>query len=281
MRLAAPRPVRLAAPGLAALVLGIALVVGAPAEAPAREQGAHVAGVTVSFGSGKVVHRTVTFTGDSITGVEALQGAGFTVEVYGYGGIGAAVCRIDGVGRPADSSCLNGGTDYWAYYRNGRYSSVGAGATQVHDRDQEQWAWGSGDHAPPTTAFAGPTTTRPVASTTTAPPPPAGGGVTTLPRDGGPPQGGSTTAPGSSTTAAPGSTTTSSSAAGAGDTSEAQGSGGEQVASEPVARTTTSEGGGGGGGGPLALAGFAVVLAAVVGLTLRARSARGNGASRN
>ncbi|MBV9952461.1 MAG: hypothetical protein JO291_10955, partial [Acidimicrobiia bacterium] len=165
------------APFLTALALGTALVVGAPAAAPARERAAHVAGVTVSFGSGQVVHRTVTFAGDSITGVEALRGAGFDVEVYGFSGVGAAVCRIDGVGRPADPSCLNGGDQYWAYWQNGRYSSVGAGASKVHDHGQEQWAWGSGDHAPPTTAFPVPTT-RPVTTTTravTPEPPPAGG----------------------------------------------------------------------------------------------------------
>ena len=104
-----------------------------------------------------MVRRTASFTGASISGIEALQAAGFDIEVYGYGGLGAAVCRIDGVGRDADASCLNGGAHYWAYWRNGTYSSVGAGASRVSDGDQEQWAWGSGTSAPPTTGF--PTTT--------------------------------------------------------------------------------------------------------------------------
>jgi hypothetical protein len=275
---------------LAALILGIALVVGAPTAAPARVRATHVAGVTVSFGSGQVVHRTVTFSGDSITGLEALRGAGFDVEAYGYSGIGAAVCRIDGVGRPADASCLNGGDQYWAYWRNGRYSAVGAGATSVHDRDQEQWAWGSGDHAPPTTAFAAPTTTRPVTTTTApvAPPPPAGGGVTAPPGADRATTASTTTAAGSSTTAGRGSTTTSSATRadrGSTSASKQDDAAEREVASAPLSHTsgsgTDGGGGGAGGGGPLALAGFGVVLAAVLALTLRARSARGNEPSRN
>jgi hypothetical protein len=277
--------VRRVAPWCTALALGIALVVSAPAAAPAREQAAHVAGVTVSFGSGQVVHRTVTFSGDSITGLEALRGAGFDVEVYGFSGIGGAVCKIDGVGRSADSSCLNGGSDYWAYWHDGRYSSVGAGASAVHDRDQEQWAWGTGDQAPPTTAFAAPTTTAPMTTTTPAiaPHPPAagGGGPTTSAGPGDPAHGSSTTAPGSSTTAARRGSTTTSTADEAGDAPDHAVAKGEEVAAKSVAHTSGSGSDGGGGGGPLAIAGFVIVLAAVVGLTLRARSARGNAAPRN
>jgi len=273
------------APWLAALALGIVLVIGAPAAAPAREQGAHVAGVTVSFGSGNVVHRTVTFAGDSITGLEALRSAGFAIEVYGFSGIGGAVCRIDGVGRPADSSCLNGGDQYWAYWHDGRYSSVGAGVSAVHDHDQEQWAWGAGDHAPPTTAFPVPTT-RPVTTTTAAVAPTAphsGGGATTPSGASDTAPGASTTVPGSSTSVAGGSSTTTSTSAtkAVGDAPDHAGAKDEEVAARSVAHTSGSGGDGGGGGGPLAIAGFVIVLAAVVGLTLRARSARGNAAPRN
>jgi hypothetical protein len=276
--------VKRVAPWLAALALGLALVISAPAAAPAREQAAHVAGVTVSFGPGQVVHRTVTFTGDSITGLDALRGAGFDIEVYGFSGIGGAVCRIDGVGRTADSSCLNGGSEYWAYWHDGTYSSVGAGASQVHDRDQEQWAWGSGDHAPPTTAFGAPTTTRPATTTTAvvAPPGPDAGDAPVAPRGPGDRAPGSpTTTPASSTTAAGHGSTTASTTTAVGDAPDHPVANDEEVASETVAHTSRSGGDGGGGGGPLAIAGFVIVLAAVVGLTLRARSARGSAASRN
>ena len=53
---------------------------------------------------------------------------------YGFAGQGAAVCALDGVGNPADQSCLIGPNgQYWAYFRarGGRrgwtYSRGGAG----------------------------------------------------------------------------------------------------------------------------------------------------------
>ncbi|MBV9952554.1 MAG: hypothetical protein JO291_11425, partial [Acidimicrobiia bacterium] len=91
-----------------------------------------------------------------------------------------------------------------------------------------------------------------------------------------------TTVPGSSTTVAGhGSTTASTATTQVGDAPVAADAKDEAVAARPVAHTSGSGGAGGGGGGPLAVAGFLVVLAAVVGLTVRARSARGNAASRN
>ena len=78
---------------------GWSLVGVAPDVAPARAPATHTAGVTVAYGDGRVVRRTAASPADSISGIEALQAAGFDVEVYGYSGLGAAVCRIDGVGR--------------------------------------------------------------------------------------------------------------------------------------------------------------------------------------
>jgi hypothetical protein len=239
--------------------------------------------VTVSFGGGNVVHRTVRFTGDSVTGLEALRGAGFSVEAYGYSGIGAAVCRIDGVGRPADAACLNGGSTYWAYFRNGTYSRIGAGASRVVDGDQEQWAWGSGASAPPTTSFAAPTTTTstaPVApQPSTSTPPTAVRGSTTAPTGPGGPRATASSAP----TTRPATSSIRPEEVGAG---RSGGEGGgpaagsdETAAGKVVGRDRPDAGDG--GGGPLAMAGFGAVLAAVVGLTLKARSARGTGPSPN
>ena len=149
------------APWLVGLTLGLALVGVAPDAAPARTRATHTAGVTVAYGDGRVVRRTASFAAESISGIEALQAAGFDVQAYGYSGLGAAVCRIDGVGREPDASCLNGGEQYWAYWRNGTYSSIGAGASRVTDGDQEQWAWGTGASPPPTTAFPSAATAPP------------------------------------------------------------------------------------------------------------------------
>ena len=55
---------------------------------------------------------------------------------------------------------------------------------------------------------------------------------------------------------------------------------GDAAAGQLTSANRSSDGGSD-GGSPLALGGFAVVLAAVVGLTVKARSARGSGPPRN
>jgi hypothetical protein len=293
------------------LVLAGQAGLGSAAQAaPARARSAaSVAAVTVDFGNGTIDHATVSFTSSTISGLDALRGAGFTVAVYGYSGVGGAVCSIDGVGRPADSSCLSGGVDYWEYYRNGVYSSVGASNTKVHDHDQEQWKWGSGGSAPPTTAWPPPVTqpprttvptTRPrvtVPPTTQAgghtvsPPPtlatPTVPGQTTVPgattvagtnratQAAGPP--GSTVA-GASTTTAPKGAPATSTAPSTSSRPVAKGGGrGVEAAVPVVDRRTTGTGShpSSGGGGPLwSILGFGAVLALFAGLIVRARRHR-------
>jgi hypothetical protein len=269
---------------VACLGLALVLVGVAPDAAPALAT--HTAGVTVSYGDGRVVRRTVSFTAASISGIAALQGAGFGAEVYGYSGLGAAVCRIDGVGRAPDASCLNGGTEYWAYWQNGTYSRVGAGATRVEDGDQEQWAWGSGTSAPPTTAFPAATTVPPPThAPVTQPPGPAAPGGSTGP------EATPTTASGSTGSTASSSTTTGGPAKeekkGGTTASTEAGNGGEvQGDAAPAGDVAGEEAGGAlasstrpaddGSGSPFAVAAFVVVLAAVLALTVRARSARGS-----
>ncbi|HEY3724324.1 MAG TPA: hypothetical protein VGN59_13320 [Acidimicrobiia bacterium] len=156
---------------LLALTVGLAssvLVAGAvPSSASASNP--HRAAVIVDTGT--TVHRVViTFTEDSISGIDALQRAGANPVVYAMGP-GAAVCRVYGVGRDPGSDCL-GGQDgdnrYWAYFRapagssGFTYSSIGAGTVRVHDGDVEGWKWGTGT-APAYVSLA----------TLSPPPPPA------------------------------------------------------------------------------------------------------------
>jgi hypothetical protein len=272
---------------VACLGLALVLVGVAPDAAPALAT--HTAGVTVSYGDGRVVRRTVSFTAASISGIAALQGAGFGAEVYGYSGLGAAVCRIDGVGRAPDASCLNGGTEYWAYWQNGTYSRVGAGATRVEDGDQEQWAWGSGTSAPPTTAFPAATTVPPPTHAPVTEPP-----ATAAP-DGSTAPGATPTTAGRSTGSTASSTTTGGPATkakkGSPAASTGAGNGGEpQADAAPAGDAAEEEAGGAlasstrpaddGGGSPFAVAAFVVVLAAVLALTVRARTARGSSTPR-
>ena len=73
------------------------------------------------------------------------------VETVSYGGVGVAVCRIDGVGNPPDGSCLIGpGGAYWSYWcasggvPSWSCSGGGAGATTVQGGDVEGWRYGTG-----------------------------------------------------------------------------------------------------------------------------------------
>lgn len=138
---------------LVVLTVGFAstVVVGGVVPSVASAANPHQAAVIVDTGT--TVHRVViTFSEDSITGIDALQRAGANPVVYAMGP-GAAVCRVYGVGRDPGSSCL-GGQDgdnrYWAYFRapagasGFTYSSIGAGTARVHDGDVEGWKWGTG-----------------------------------------------------------------------------------------------------------------------------------------
>ncbi|HEY5886925.1 MAG TPA: hypothetical protein VIT24_04310 [Acidimicrobiales bacterium] len=160
---------------LGALVgcLAVAGMVGSAFSAPAPEaQAVHRAAIVVDTGSG-VVSRCVTFSEDSISGITALQRAGLAPVVRSFSGTGGAVCGLNGLGCPADSSCLTcQAPNYWAYYRadNGAngfsYSQVGAGSTQVTDGDVEGWRWGSGA-APAFRSFGSICPLQPPLTTTT------------------------------------------------------------------------------------------------------------------
>jgi hypothetical protein len=178
---------------LAVGALGAPLVPGRAG--PAAGAPAHTAGVIIETGE-RTWRTVIRFSDEEITGVQALVLAGADPVISTYAGLGAAVCALHGVGRPAGPNCL-GGADgdprYWAYFRapagTGRfeYSRTGAGATRVRNGDVEGWRWGTGQAptfvsldrigAPaPTTTTRPPATTRPSAPTRppASPAPPAG-----------------------------------------------------------------------------------------------------------
>ena len=147
---------------------------------PALAAGAHRALVVVDTGS-TTYRQVITFDGDSVTGLQALELAGANPVVYSFAGQGGAVCRLFGVGRDAGPNCL-GGADgdnrYWGYFRapsgtsTFSYSRAGAGSVQVHDGDVEGWKFGTGQ-APSWSGVPPVTTTTTRASTpppTAAPP---------------------------------------------------------------------------------------------------------------
>jgi len=266
---------------LAAGVLALAGLVAGPAGG-VHAVALHRAAVIVETGGD--VHRTVvTFSDDSISGVDALQRVGADPIVRGYAGQGGAVCMLYGVGHPADSTCLGTGSDprYWAYWRapagssSFSYSSVAGSTARVHDGDVEGWRFGSG---------AAP---QYFSVDELAGPPPA---PPTVPADA--TVGGSTPAAGHAppVTAATGSATPSTSAPGPGAATPIVGGPGNgstqiqvRVLGRQVARGRRSKPAGEGlgpTGSPAQLAGFGGVLAALGGGIVAARRARTRRAAR-
>jgi len=178
------RRVLVAVPAVLSIV-GAAVGIGVTAT-PARATTPHRVAVVV-YADGVVHTAKVTFTSDSISGLDALNDAGLSPLVRVFGGNGGAVCALDvsgtTIGCPADNSCLTcAQPSYWAYFRavagatRYTYSLAGAGNTQVHDGDVEAWAWGTGSPPTPFVSFTDvwgsgpPTTTRSTAPPSTRPP---------------------------------------------------------------------------------------------------------------
>ena len=114
------------------------------------------AGLVVVFDDGRTETRCVEFAEESISGAELLERSGLEVVFSGFGGLGSAVCRIDGVGcsDPGDCFCQCRGADcaYWSYwgFRDGAWRIFGVGPSQrdVRDGDVDGWVWGSGRVGP-------------------------------------------------------------------------------------------------------------------------------------
>ena len=218
-------------------VAGFGLV-GTAAAATGPNRG----GVVVDLANGTVKTVPITFGGD-VSGIEALQLAGFAPTVRGFGGLGGAVCALNvggtQLGCPTDSSCLTcAAPKYWVYFRAAAGSSTfsisraGAGATTVHDGDIEGWRWQSGNTPPPyvsiSTLFPPTTTVAP----TTAPTPSTARASTTTTRPNS-----NSTKPSTATQATPSpSTTNSNNATGAPNPTATNSS----ISSLPIGALTTS-----------------------------------------
>ncbi|NPA91586.1 MAG: hypothetical protein GXO55_09095, partial [Chloroflexi bacterium] len=113
-------------------------------------------GLVVRYGDGRVETRCITFTEETLTGLEVLERSGIPIVVDPTGSFGPAVCKIDGEGcqyPQEDCFChcqqLGATCEYWAYYHlrgdHWEYSGEGAGTYVVHPGDVEGWAWGVGE----------------------------------------------------------------------------------------------------------------------------------------
>ena len=279
-----------------AVLVGMALttvVPGSVGQTRADAAALHRAGIVVDPGDGSGPHAAcVWFEEDSISGLELLARSSFDAGVRAFGGLGGAVCSIDGAGCSTDSACLScGGAQYWAYATADRgdtsftQAPAGAGSRTVTDGGVDGWRWGSGDPpaflpidricpaAPPAPAPPRPAATVPVppapapAAPVAAPPgetPPAPAGpVGASSTTEAPTNTTSTTVPTSSVVPSTGPSSTSSSTSTTSTIVEEADPAATVAAAAIVPET--DDGDGGGGAGVLGI--VAVVLAAGLGST--------------
>jgi len=108
------------------------------------------AALIVSLGDGEIATQCVEFEEKEITGYELLNRSELAFESNVIG-LGASVCRIQGIGCPSTNCfCQCKGSDcfYWSYWhvQGGEwyYSQIGATVRPVGDGDIEGWVWGIG-----------------------------------------------------------------------------------------------------------------------------------------
>lgn len=119
-------------------------------------EGPNRAGLVVRYGDGRVVTACVRFSEPEISGEELLYRAGLEVSVQPFGGMGNAVCAINGEGcqppgEPCFCQCQTMGEKcvYWVYAHlgeDGKWHTAGRGpsTTLLHNGDVDGWAWGGG-----------------------------------------------------------------------------------------------------------------------------------------
>lgn len=120
----------------------------------------NAAGLVVQYGDGSRVYAYVQFAEETISSEELLMRTGLDVVVAPFGGMGAAVCSINGEGCPS-SRCwcqsYRSPTYFWHFYalQSGAWAEQlqGMSSRSVSDGDVDGWLWGAGDTTLPNVAF--------------------------------------------------------------------------------------------------------------------------------
>lgn len=122
----------------------------------------HSAGLVVRHDDGTLIYVLVTFSEESISSEELLLRSGLAAEVTPFGGMGGAVCSLDGEGCPSTDCFCKSYTSpayFWHFYtwQDGSWviEPRGPASRQVHDGDIDGWSWTSDDGQLPSVTLAG------------------------------------------------------------------------------------------------------------------------------
>jgi hypothetical protein len=141
---------------LALLALAAWLLVGSSGQAAASE-----AAVVVRHGDGSMTYALVTFPEEQITSFELLDRSTLSLTTVAFGGLGDAVCTLDGEGCPVGDCrqrlCQTGDPEspFWQFFRrddggNWITQPLGASAARVSDGEIDVWSWTGGSaNVPP------------------------------------------------------------------------------------------------------------------------------------
>jgi hypothetical protein len=148
---------RLAVASIVALIaLAAWLLIGPGGQVMAGE-----AAVVVRHGDGSMTYALVVFPESEITSFELLDRSTLSLTTVEFGGLGQAVCTLEGEGCPVGDCrqrlCQTGDPEspFWQFFRQDDAGAwvtqpLGASASRVSDGDIDVWSWTGGDaHVPP------------------------------------------------------------------------------------------------------------------------------------
>jgi hypothetical protein len=98
--------------------------------------------VVIQHGNGATVFRCVAFAGASLTGEQVLKQSAIKYETVSFGGIGLAVCQVDGEPAEFPPSCWTTTSPFWTLFvarKGGSWtpSNLGISAQVLRDGDSE------------------------------------------------------------------------------------------------------------------------------------------------
>ncbi len=138
---------------LATLVLAIA-------STSTQAQRPNGAGLVVQHGDGTLIYVYVPFEEDSISGEELLTRSALAIEVDVFGGLGLAVCSLNGEGCPSDDCFCQSYSDpatFWHYYTwtesGWTENPFGASVRVLSDGDIDGWSWNAGSNSLPSVSI--------------------------------------------------------------------------------------------------------------------------------